>query len=273
MRAAIDLARLKLQSKGKTTVFSYDGDHRFSYCLFVPEPCGKRPGLIVAIHHSKRNFVQARDVFAEFAERHNQVVLAPLFPANVLGDGNIDGYKYLIEGDIRYDRLLNDMIEQTADNTGCDGERFCIFGFSGGGHFVHRYLLTNPSRLKAASIGAPGQVTLLDTAADWWVGVRDMETVFGKPLDLEALRRVKVQLIVGDRDTETWEITHEPGSRYWRAEAAKAGANRIERLRSLQQSLQAHGVSVQFDIMPDAVHESIPAMELAKAFFDRQLQS
>src|SRR4029453_3910712 len=45
------------------------------------------------------------------------------------------------------------------------------------------------------------------------------------------------------------------------------------RLRSLQQSLQAHGVSVQFDIMPDAAHEATPAMELAKTFFERHPQS
>jgi dienelactone hydrolase len=269
MTAAIDTGRLKLFSEGKATVFAHDGDRRFSYCMFVPERSEERPGLIVAIHHSKR---KSRDVFAELAERRNQVVLAPLFPANVLGDGNVDGYKYLIEGDIRYDSLLNDMIARTVESTGCDGERFCMFGFSGGGHFVHRYMLTNPSRLKAASIGAPGQVTLLDDEVDWWVGVRNIEALFGKPLDLEALRHVKVQLIVGEQDTEVWEITHEPGSRYWRAEAAKAGVNRIERLRSLQQSLQARGVSVQFDIMAGAAHAPMPAMELAKAFFDRQLR-
>lgn len=275
MTAEIDKGRLKLFSEGKTTVFSHAGDPRFSYCLFVPkaQQDAEPPGLIVAIHHSKRNFVQARDVFTELAERTNQVVLAPLFPADVLADGNVDGYKYLVEGDIRYDTLLNDMIRDTAERTGCDGQRFCLFGFSGGGHFAHRYMLTHPERLKAVSIGAPGQVTLLDRESDWWVGVRDLEALFGRAVDLDALRRIKVQLIVGDKDTDTWEITHQPGSRYWRADGARAGANRIERLRSLQRSLEVEGVSVQFDVMPDAAHAPMPAMELSKKFFEQHLRS
>src|SRR5262245_31747118 len=95
MTAEIDKTRLKLFSEGKATVFSYRGDPRVAYCLFTPlaRPGAQPPGLIVAIHHSKRNFVQARDSFAELAGRTNQVVLAPLFPADVLGDGNVDGYK------------------------------------------------------------------------------------------------------------------------------------------------------------------------------------
>jgi poly(3-hydroxybutyrate) depolymerase len=275
MPAEIDKARLKLFSEGRTTVFSYRGDPRFAYCLYTPPPRpeAEAPGLIVAMHHSNRNFVQVRDSFAELAERTNQVVLAPLFPADVLGDGNVDGYKYLIEGDLRYDLLLHDMIRRTEESTGCDGARFCMFGFSGGGHFAHRYMLVHAERLKAVSIAAPGQVSLPDRDADWWVGIRDVPSLFGKSVDFDALRRVKVQLIVGESDTETWEITHRPGSRYWRAESDKAGKNRIERLRSLQRALKAEGVSVQFDMIPGAAHISTPAMELSKKFLEKHLQA
>lgn len=271
--ATLDTSRQKFYREGKTTVFAYSTDPRFSYCLFVPpaDPNGVPPGLVVAVHHSLRNFMLCRDTFAELGARRNQVVLAPLFPANVVGDGNPDGYKYLIEGDIRYDLVLNGMIDTVARDTGCHAERFCIFGFSGGGHFVNRYLLTHPERLLAASIGAPGQVTLLDATADWWAGVRDIEGLFGRPLDLEALRRVAVQMIVGAEDTDTWEINHAPGSTYWRAESASAGNNRIERLRTLQRSLEAEGISVRFDLMPGVKHISVPAMALAQDFFERHL--
>lgn len=270
--APLDTARTQLFSTGKTIVFSSRHDPRFAYCLYVPSRQeGRPPGLIVSVHGSGRNFMDYRDRFSEFAERENMVVLAPLFPAGVAGDGNVDGYKYLIEGGIRYDRVLLDMVEEVAERTGCEAGRFLIFGYSGGGHFVHRFLLIHPDRLLAASIGAPGQVTLLDETADWWVGVRDLETLFGQPLDLAALRRVAVQMVIGDADTETWEITHAPGSRYWRAEAMRAGADRLERLASLRDSFRAAGVAVEFATMPGVKHAGAPAVPIAADFFARCL--
>lgn len=269
----IDTSRVNLYNEGRTTVFAYPKDPRFSYCLYVPpfDADAPPPGLIVVVHHSMRTVNHSRDLFAELGAQKRQVVLAPLFPANVLGDGNVDGYKYLNEGDIRYDLILNGMIDLVAETTKCDAARFCLFGFSGGGHFVHRYLLTHPERLIAVSIGAPGQVTLLDPQTDWWAGVRDLEKQFGRPLDIDALRRVAVQMIVGDQDTDTREIIHAPGSLYWRAESEKAGKNRIERLRSLQRSFEASGVDVEFDLLPGTDHEFRPAAASAEAFFARKI--
>lgn len=271
MTSAIDRGRIDLYNTGKTTVFSYARDPRFAYCFFVPEKAATRPGIIVVIHHSGRCFMEARDAFIGLAMRKNQVIVAPLFPADVKGDGNMDGYKYLIEDEIRYDLMLNDMVDTVAAATGADSSKFCIFGFSGGAHFTHRYLLTHPERVKAASIGAPGSVTLLDTTQDWWVGVRDLERLFGRPVNLEALRQVPVQMIVGEKDTETWEIVHAPGSRYYREAGDRAGANRIERLRSMQRSFEAQGIKVRFDVIPGAAHDDAPAMDLACTFFDEHL--
>src|SRR5690606_16426524 len=104
-----------------------------------------------------------------------------------------------------------------------------------------RFLYLHPERLLGASVGAPGIVTLLDRHHDWWVGVRDFEERFGKPLDLEAIRRVPVQLVVGGADTETWEITIPPANPWWMEGADLAGATRIERIRALQASLEAQG--------------------------------
>lgn len=275
MTQTLDPARQQLYKSGRTAVFAHTPDPRFSYCLYVPppDPTAPPPGLIVTIHHSLRNFMQCRDSFAEIGERMRQVVLAPLFPINVQGDGNPDGYKYLIEGDIHYDRLLNEMVDASARMTGCDGRRFCLYGYSGGGHFTHRYMMVHPERVIAASIGAPGQVTLLDPEADWWLGVRDLEALFGRALNSAALRKVAVQLIIGADDTETWEISHAPGSRYWRATSAQPGSNRIERMHALKRSLEAAGLSVQLDVMPGVKHFSIPSMALAQAFFERRVEN
>jgi dienelactone hydrolase len=272
----LDPQRRKTYLVGKSGVFALASDPRFSYCLYVPQggphPGASRP-LVVAVHHSLRNFMQCRDLFADFAQQHGLVVLAPLFPIGVLGNGDPDGYKYLIEDGLRYDLILDAMIEAAARDTGCDRERLCLFGYSGGGHFAHRYLLLHAARLRAVSIGAPGQVTTLDPALDWWAGVRDVESRFGIPIDVQALQRVPVQLLIGEHDRGTGELSHAEGSRYWRPQPQRHGDNRFERLQALRDALQDAGVETCFEQLPGVHHDdgTEPAVAAAQAFFLRHL--
>jgi pimeloyl-ACP methyl ester carboxylesterase len=260
-------------STARSSIFQHAADPRFEYALHVPPPWpgAPPPGLVVAVHHTVRNFIECRDRFAGFGNSHRQVVLAPLFPAGVLGDGNADGYKPLREGDLRYDDVLNAMVDEVAAATGCDGDRFFLFGYSGGGQFAHRYLLLHPGRVRAASVGAPGQVTVLDPDAAWPAGVRDVESLYGHPVDLAALREVPLQLLVGDADTRTDEIAEAPPNHWWRSDDERRAANRIDRLRVLQRSLTEAGVEVEFELMPGVSHGegTAPAIELAQKFFAR----
>ncbi len=254
---------------GATPLLSCRADPRFSYSLFIPPRLRaiERVPLLVSVHGSLRGVESSRDAFADFARWHGAVVLAPLFPADPLGDGNEDGYKYMAEGDIRYDRLLLAMVAEAEARLGLGFDRFCLAGFSGGAHFAHRFLLLHPERLRAVSIGAPGSVTLIDPKRGWWVGTSDMERLFGRAPDLEAMRRVPVHLAVGDSDLETASITHRPGSRHWRTDANRAGANRIARLTSLRRNLQAHGLAVRHDIIRGAAHDFVAVAERARDFF------
>lgn len=263
-----------LYDLGKTTVFASRSDPRFSYCLFVPPEFGSArtpPELVVAVHGTGRSFVEYRDAFAEFGLWNNCLVLCPLFPVGVLGDGNRDGFKYIREGDIRYDRVLLDMVAEVEAKYGVAFPRFALFGYSGGGHFANRFLLLHPDRLWAVSVGAPGSVTLLDENRDWWVGVRNLPELFGALVDREALCRVPVHMVVGSADTETWEITHRKGGRNWMPGANDAGATRPDRLRALEHSLRDAGVSVTFDLMSGVAHDGLRCCGRSKAFFAKVL--
>ena len=143
-----------------------------------------------------------RDALASFADRERYVVLAPLFPVGPLGDGNPDGYKYIAEGDIRYDRLLLDMVAEVEALLDNSFPRFDLFGFSGGGHYVHRFYYLHPDRLSSVTVGAPGSMTLIDDTQDFWLGTRDWEQRFGTALDLQAMKRVPSLLLVGADDTQ-----------------------------------------------------------------------
>ena len=253
---------------GRTAVYAARRDPRFSYCLYVPpgyRSGGVPPELLVVVHGSPRTFMEFRDHFQDFGEARNTLVLCPLFPVGVNGDGNADGYKYLREPGIRYDDVLLDMVAEVKERWGLSCSRFGLFGFSGGAQFVNRFLLLQPQSLWAASLGAPGSVTLLDDRRDWWVGVRDVA------LDIESLRRVPVQTLVGAADLDTDEITHREGDRYFMAGANDAGLSRPQRLEALRQSLCQAGVAVTHEVVAGVGHDPWPIMARAKPFLASQL--
>ncbi|RYG99340.1 MAG: alpha/beta hydrolase [Alphaproteobacteria bacterium] len=259
---------------GQTAIFASTADPRLHMLLYVPPTAahGRRIDLLVAVHGTGRtSAIDFRDGFAEFGLYNDCAILCPIFPMNVLGDGARSGYKFMEEGDIRYDRIVLSMVEEMAAKYDQDWSKFAIFGFSGGGHFAHRFAILHPERLWAASVGAPGSVTLLDPERDWWVGVRDLEVRFGKAFDAEALSRVPVHMVVGDADLETWEITHKPGSKYYMEGANDAGENRPARLEALADSFRAAGVDVTFDKVAGVSHDRIKVLGHVKAFLAKIL--
>jgi poly(3-hydroxybutyrate) depolymerase len=261
---------------GPTAIFASKADPRFHYCLYVPHAVaeGARVDLLVAVHGTGRtSFLDFRNGFAEFGRWNDCAVLCPLFPIGVRGDGARSGYKYMLEGDIRYDQVLLAIVAEAAGKYRQDWDRFAMFGFSGGGHFTHRFAILHPQRLWAASIGAPGSVTLLDLSRDWWVGIRDLPAKFGITFDAAALAKVPIQMIIGDADLETWEITHQEGSAHWMPGANDAGRTRPERLAALRRSFESAGVTVRLDLLPGVAHSRFAALESAKDFLAEALKN
>ena len=114
-------------------------------------------------------------------------------------------------------------------------------------------------------------MTLLDVDRDWWVGVRDIESRFGKALNLDALQKVAVQMVVGAADLETWEITHQEGGKFYMLGANDAGSTRPERLESLRQSFMRAGVSVQLDVVENVAHEGLFCVDTVQDFLANAL--
>lgn len=269
-------ARAKaLYEYGPTSIYSSKHDPRFPYCLYVPPSLGEggeKPELIVAMHGTGRGFTGYRDAFSAFARWNNCIILAPLFPIGVMGDGYRDGFKYMREGNLRYDHVLLAIVEEVSERYGIAFERFGLFGYSGGGHFAHRFLMLQPNKLWGVSIGAPGSVTLLDPSRDWWVGTRNFAELFGQELDIPAMKQVAVQMVVGAADLETWEITHKPGGRNWMPDANHAGTNRPERLASLRDNFAAHGIAARFDLVPNTPHDGVKVVPVVEDFFAGELR-
>lgn len=258
---------------GQTPFFALQTDKRVSYCLYVPENYAEQGSdeydLIVLMHGTERGAATYRDKFAEFATQNNCIVLAPLFAVGLCGEGELDNYKLIKQDGFRFDLLLLDMVEEVKAKYRLKSDKFFLHGFSGGGHFTHRFYYLHPERLKAISIGAPGVVTLLDFEKDWWTGVKDIESQFNKAINLDLMQQVAVQMVVGSQDTQTWEITIAEDSDWWMPGANDAGDTRIERLKSLQQSFDAVGIKSEFALVPDIAHEPWEVLDAVKAFFKK----
>lgn len=257
---------------GKTASFACQFDQRFSYCLHVPRSFNvalpMRPRVLVAVHDTARHNQSLRDQFADFAEASGTIVLCPLFPGNVGIDDDLDGYKYLRYADVRYDQVLIAMVEEVAGRYGFEAPKFMLFGFSGGGHFAHRFAYLHPELVTAAVVASPGSVTLPVKQYQWWVGVGDFSQRFGKAFDLECLRRVRMHLVVGANDTNPAGIVQSPESKNWVPGADATGTNRVERLHTLYRHLLEKRVPVSLEVVDGVGHEVGPIVTAAIRFFN-----
>ncbi len=262
--------RLGYYDFGNTPYFACRADQRFSYCLHVPadydQDGSERLRLVVLVHGTARWAEHYRSAFTGFAQEHRALILAPLFPAGMTEPGELSSYKLIRQGGIAYDEVLLAMVDEVAERYRLAEGGFLLHGFSGGGHFAHRFLYLHPEKLAGVSIGAPGIVTLLDFDHDFWVGVRDFEARFGKALDLDAIRRVQVHMVIGADDTETWEIRLTPDDTAWWMDGAErlAEANRLDRMAALRASFEQHGIAVRQDIVPGAGHDGRAMLALVQ---------
>jgi pimeloyl-ACP methyl ester carboxylesterase len=260
---------------GSTPFFALQADRRFSYCLAVPtdyRTAGKRYSLVVLIHGTDRRPSDYREAFAQFAADHDCIVLAPLFAAGMTAAHDLDSYKFIGHRGIRYDDVLLAMVDEIAGKYRLGSRNFLLYGFSGGGQFAHRMLMLHPHRLRAVSIGAPGKVTRIDPERKWWIGTADIRQQFGVDLDLAAMRRVPVQMVIGDQDTETWEITVDTDSEWWMQGANDAGVTRLDRIAALKENFEGHGIAVQLDLVPGVGHTGRSTFPIVQAFMSRVLK-
>jgi pimeloyl-ACP methyl ester carboxylesterase len=254
---------------GATTTIAAQADQRFSYSLYIPKVEAGDPEryrLVVMQHGTARTATRYRDAMIGFADEQRVVVLAPLFPAGIIDPDDLHNFKFLEYRGIRFDLVLLAMIEEVSRRVPLETDRFLLHGFSGGGQFAHRFLYAHPQRLLAASIGAPGRVTLLDDTTPWWLGTKDFARIFGTAPDIAEIRKVPIQLVVGDLDVEGWEINN-PHDSNWLPGLEKQGKTRIERLETLQKNLDDHGIATRFDLVPGAAHQGLKMIDVVCEFF------
>lgn len=245
---------------GETTLYACQYDQRFSYFAYIPKAYDRAAPqdmpLVVAIHGTERGAQTYRDAMVAFAERTQSIILAPLFPCGIIDPTDMDNYKFIKFHNIRFDRVLLAIVDEAAKKYGIRNRNFYIHGFSGGGQFCHRFFYLHPDRLLGLSIASPGRITYPYPAIAWPEGLAGFQQQFGAEIDHQALKKVPVQMLVGELDTE--DLGETP-----------YGKTRVERLQALQATYLQAGISVRFEIVPGAAHEGMKLLPAAEAFFER----
>lgn len=278
---------------GSSPAWTCVSDPRFCYFLYIPRNYYTLPkpsnqgeqgrgeggslNLIVLIHGSGRNPYTLRREFSTFAEEHSCALLAPLFPVGLIDPQDTVNYKYIKYKDIRYDRVLLAMIDEAAARFGrIDTSRFCLYGYSGGGQFVHRFAYLHPQRVRALACGAPGTQTFLNWEETFPDGVGDWEDVLsdGAPIDLQALRDIPTMFVAGDRDTDVFYAIARgrirEDQRGDEAVMAKFRDGRYGATRRLCENWEEVGVKECVMVSVEgAGHEERPMLESVKRFFER----
>ena len=103
------------------------------------------------------------------------------------------------------------MIDDARERLRVDGlrfdERVMMYGFSAAAMFTNRFTMLRLDRVKAAAFGSPGGWAMAPItswkgkALRYPIGTADIETVTGKKLDLERLKKVPLFLFMGAEDT------------------------------------------------------------------------
>ncbi|MFF1607583.1 alpha/beta hydrolase [Amycolatopsis sp. NPDC058278] len=233
---------------GRTPFFAAPTEPRCSFCAYVPRSWTPeaRMSVLVAVHGTGRNVGALREGLIPFADRHDLIVVAPLFPVGIDDPDDVDNYKTLDAHGIRFDLVLLEILEQVRVRWNARVDKVLLSGHSGGGQFAHRFLYLHPDRVSTVAVSAPGRVTPLDDTLAWPEGIGDTQRRFGITVDPVAVARVPVLLVVGAEDDGRADL----------AAMGDPGRSRPEELDRLAASLTGHGTTIRKVVVPGVGHSA-----------------
>lgn len=151
------------------------------------------------MHGISRNAEEQMQGFMADAECNCRILIAPIFDAFRFRD-----YQRLGRAGRgpRADLALQRILREVSRLTGVDCSRPDLFGYSGGGQFVHRYAFAHPRRVRRAVLGAPGWYTLPDPKQRFPYGTAGCEDLPDIYFDAAAYLNVPFCILVGELDRD-----------------------------------------------------------------------
>jgi pimeloyl-ACP methyl ester carboxylesterase len=235
------------------------GELALEYLAYCPARVRDDSPLLVAVHGYTRNAPEQAERFLPLCDAAGAVLAAPHFDAARFRDYQRLGGRRGARADLALDALVGELRQSLGLLLG----RVSLFGFSGGGQFVHRYVMAHPKRVTSAVIAAPGWFTFPGRESTYPLGTRGVRRRLGLRMRAEAFAQVPIVVAVGEHDDDqrAENLRREP------ALDAQQGTTRLERatrwVGAMQHAALAAGVRprVQLRVIPNAGHSFTECME------------
>ena len=167
-------------------VFTYSGLPQKPINVFYNIPNGNRTNMpiVIVFHGEERNASEYRDIWINASNQYGFMVFAPEFNnvdfpggssyiiGNVYQDGNFPTAQTLNNESVWTFSMIEPLFDLIKANSGSGANTYNMFGHSGGGQFVHRFVLLKPNaRFDKAIAANSGWYTVPDGVANFPYGI------------------------------------------------------------------------------------------------------
>jgi len=196
-------------------IFTYAGLPQKPINVFYNIPSGDRTNMpIVFVFHGKeRNASDYRDIWTSASNQYGFMVFAPEFNdadfpgsngyslGNVFQDGNNPSPQTLNNESVWTFSVIEPLFDYIKNNVKSSQSAYDLFGHSGGGQFVHRFVLFKPNaRYNRAIAANSGWYTVPDGVANFPVGIVNSPIINSDPTSYSGR---KLYITVGELDTNS----------------------------------------------------------------------
>ncbi len=237
---------------GKIHRRAIDGMSQMEYFIYRPTSTPDSSKVLYSIHGISRNAEEHVERFIGQAESHGATIVAPLFIKDQFPRYQRLGTSAQLErADMAFDHLLHD-VQEWLD---VPPAPMRIFGFSGGGQFVHRYAMFYPKRIARMVITAPGWYTFPDPDRKYPYGLKSTKDWPKLSFPLENFLKIPTMVMIGEED----DLRDKDLNKAREIDSFQ-GLNRIERAErwiSANRNLaRAYSISADFSLetVPNANH-------------------
>ena len=260
----------KLNTGANQFVFTYNGLPQKPINVFYNIPNGNRTNMpiVIVFHGDERNASDYRDIWINASNQYGFMVFAPEFNSvdfpggssyiigNVYQDGNFPTAQTLNNESIWTFSMIEPLFDFIKANSGSDANTYNMFGHSGGGQFVHRFVLLKPNaRFDKAIAANSGWYTVPDGVASFPYGIMNCPIATISPNNYFSR---KLFITVGSLDNNGSDpsLRHNPASDL-------QGLNRLDRANYFFSRSQIYAnfnnatFNWQFRTVPNSGHDAV----------------
>ncbi|MFZ4671953.1 MAG: hypothetical protein ACOYLT_08070 [Flavobacterium sp.] len=242
----------QLNSGSSQFVFTYSGLPQKPINVFYNIPSGNRTNMpiVMLFHGDERNANEYRDIWINASNQYGFMVFAPEFNStdfpggssyiigNVYQDGNYPTIQTLNNESVWTFSIVEPLFDYIKTNSGSNALTYNMFGHSGGGQFVHRFVLIKPdARYDKAVAANSGWYTVPDGVANFPYGILNCPIAAINPNDYFSR---KLYITVGELDNNG----SDPTLRHNNASDLQ-GLNRLERANYFFSKSQIYANTIQ----------------------------